>query len=177
MSEIINSVKQVATSIKNIAVQIKNRKYLAAVKEVFHLTKDIYGKTLKGRYIKVKGKNIPLTAVVVGLLFVYILVPSSENPLETNNTVYEENTYDKDGIKVYNLNKCENAVCGTVENLSENIVPHIIVSIEFQDEDGAGIYVGNADASDNKPRSRIKFSIPAEENFASFKLLNVKVEK
>jgi len=185
----INAIKEV----KELAGLIKNKNYGDASRKAAGLSKALYDKHLKGKYVEVKGKKIPLTAIVVAgvFLFFYIIWPSSEpvKPAPTPKATItrevskaespkaDENTYDKEGLKVYELSKCEQAVCGKVENSGENTFKSVVISVSFFDDKGELIYEGGVEATDVAPNSRMNLNIPTEGEFATFKLKEVAATK
>lgn len=180
------TTKSAFASFKKFLFYLKERKYFAAIKEFFNCSKIIYDNHLKGKYIEIKGKRISRTALVlIALLGMYVLYPASETPQqprelplsETQNAKKETNTYERNGLKVYDLRKCDNEVCGYIENSDDKVYPRIVVMLTFHNESGAAVYEGGAEALDVQPRTRIKITIPCEEHFAYFKLKNVEIEE
>ena len=176
-----NNTQNVLQSGKKLLTDLKDRKYFSAIKEFFRLFKILYNNNLKGRYITVKDKKIPLTAVVIAALIVLYVVYPNANP-ESNKTSLETsekndtNSYNKDGIRVYELRKCDQSVCGILENATENNYAHIIISLTFHDQTGKVIYEGGVNATDIIPMARMKIVIPCSEDFAYFKLKNVELQ-
>lgn len=175
---------------KNFGMYIKEKKYFSALKEFFKLLGSVYKRFIKGKYVTVKGKKVPLAAILVVVLLLFIgMMPTGENTekepkqaTETaENTQLKEkedlNTYNQDGVKVYGLVKCENAVCGYLENGSDDDISRILISINFTDKSGAVIYEGGAEATAMVAKSRSRFKIPAEGEFDAFHLTDVTVEK
>ena len=87
------------------------------------------------------------------------------------------NTYNQDGVKVYGLVKCGEAVCGYVENDSDDDISRILISITFHDKNGAVIYEGGAEATAMVAKSRSRLKIATEGDFDYFVLNDVTVEK
>ena len=175
---------------KNLGMYIKEKKYFSALKEFFKLLVNVYKKFIKGKYVTVKGKKIPLAAILVVVLLLFIgMMPTGENaenePKQATETAENAklkekedlNTYNQDGIKVYGLVKCENAVCGYLENGSDDDISRVLISINFTDKTGAVIYEGGAEATAMVAKSRSRFKIPAEGEFDAFHLTDVTVEK
>ena len=50
---------------KEIGVLAKEKKYFQLTKKVFPLFSSAYNKSLKGKYVEIKGKKIPMVLVVV----------------------------------------------------------------------------------------------------------------
>lgn len=169
--------------IKRVISALRERRYFAALKEVYNLFKTLYNTHLKGKYVTVKGRKIPLTAVVIAAIFaLYVLYPSSDQPrelplAEEAEVQKEMNNYAKDGVKVYDLRKCDNAVCGYLENVEETPIKNISIEITFHDQSGVVVYRGGVEASDVKPMTRNKLTIPSEVPFAYFKLAEVNAER
>lgn len=177
---------------KTVGALVKEKKYFRAVKEIFVLLIAVYKKYIKGKYVSVKGKKVPLIAVILVVLAGgWAAIPSDNTAaVEDKAPVAEEakkaedvkekedaNTYDKDGVKVYGLVKCENAICGYLENDSENDISRILISVTFNDKSGAVIYEGGAEATAMVAKSRSRFQIPADGEFYSFHLTDVTVER
>lgn len=177
---------------KTVGALVKEKKYFRAVKEIFVLLIAVYKKYIKGKYVSVKGKKVPLIAVILVVLAGgWAAIPSDNAAaVEDKAPVAEEakkaedvkekedaNTYDKDGVKVYGLVKCENAICGYLENDSENDISRILISVTFNDKSGAVIYEGGAEATAMVAKSRSRFQIPADGEFDSFHLTDVTVER
>ncbi|MBR3501563.1 MAG: FxLYD domain-containing protein [Alphaproteobacteria bacterium] len=185
----VNAIKEV----KELAGLIKDKNYGDASRKAAGLSKALYDKHLKGKYVEVRGKKIPLTAVVVAgvFLFFYIIWPSSE-PVKpapapkaevtqiapkAETPKADENTYDKDGLKISELSKCEQGVCGKVENSGENTFKSVVISISFFDDKGELIYEGGVEAADVAPNTKMNLNIPTEGEFATFKLKEVNATK
>lgn len=176
---------------KDLSAALKDRKYFRVFKELFVLFKTIYKNYLKGRYVSVSGKKVPMTAVLVIVLgLVYAVFPSDSSNEQANpeDNIKDEpaselkekedlNTYNQDGIKVYGLYKCEKAVCGFIENDSDNDVARILVSLTFHDKSGAVVYEGGAEATAMTAKSRSRFKIPTDGEFDYFRLTDVTIEK
>lgn len=177
--------------VKNVILLIKEKKYFQAFKAFLKLFVTFYKMYIKGKYIKVKGKKIPLVAVLILVLFIgWAAIPSdsvSEDKQNQSDTdiVQEQslqekedlNTYNQDGIKVYGMYKCEQAVCGFLENSSDNDVARILISVTFHDKTGAVIYEGGAEATAMTAKSRSRFKIAPDGDFDYFRLTDVTVEK
>jgi len=185
IEKITEKGKTVWESCKKIFSLLKERKWFSAFKESFTFLKLIYVNHLKGKYIIVKGKKIPRTIVAVLALFViYIALPSQEErptgeqPLaEAANVKKDSNIFDKKGIKVYDLRKCETeesvGVCGLIENHGDKNFAKVTVIINFHAPDGTIVYEGGVEASDVEAHTRMKMSAPCTEEFAYFKLKDV----
>lgn len=177
--------------VKNVILLIKEKKYFQAFKAFLKLFVTFYKMYIKGKYIKVKGKKIPLVAVLILVLFIgWAAIPSgsvSEDKQNQSDTdiVQEQslqekedlNTYNQDGIKVYGMYKCEQAVCGFLENSSDNDVARVLISVTFHDKTGAVIYEGGAEATAMTAKSRSRFKIAPDGDFDYFRLTDVTVEK
>lgn len=150
------------------------------LKRLYTLLKDAYIKYLKGQYFVVRGKRIPRTiAAVLCLLILYFIIPfsCSLNHDDSDNGTANEvaQVYEKDGIKVYDVRKCDNAVCGILEYRGEEDIEKIRITVGFFDQTGQEIYEGYAETQQLAPNVRINFSIPSEEEFAYPKLKNVEI--
>ena len=158
---------------------LKNRQYKMAVREIFTCLKNIYLKHLKGKYVVVRGKKIPRTAIAVVAMCLLVSLcccPNNDSSLSESYTA-EANTYDKNGIRVYDLRKCNQAVCGFLENATQESYAKITIFLNFHNETGEVVYEGGVDASEVGPMSRIKVKVPSKLDFAYFKLVKVKVNK
>jgi hypothetical protein len=132
IDEVSPATETVLDSVKNIAALAKDKQYGPAAKATVNLGKMLYNKHLKGKYITVKGKQIPMTLVaIVAVLGLYIITPSCgsdekvEKPAVSSVAKKEVNTYDKDGLKIHDMRKCEQAACGLLENTSNKKVKKI----------------------------------------------------
>ena len=175
------TAKTAFQSIKSILSSLKNRKFLAAGKECLTCGKNLYVKRIKGKYIEIRGKKIPLTAVIIVVLLGLFVMQSGEKPKEIplTETVEKDttNVFDKDGIKVYNMRKCDQAACGLLENKTNEPFAKITVTVTFHNPQGNPIYEAYAQISDFPEMERKLIKIPCEEEFAYFKLKDVVVEK
>lgn len=188
VEEITQKGKTVWESCKKIFSLLKERKWFSAFKESFTFLKLIYVNHLKGKYIIVKGKKIPRTLIAVLALFIiYIALPSQEErptgeqPLaEAANVKKDSNIFDKNGLKVYDLRKCETeesvGVCGLIEDYGDKNFAKVTVIINFHAPDGRIVYEGGVEATDVESHTRIKINAPCSEEFAYFKLKDVKLE-
>lgn len=188
IDNITDNAQSVWESLKKVFSLLKERKWFAAFKECFSFFKLIYRNYLKGKYVTVKGKKIPRTLVaVVALLLVYIALPSNETQptgeqsiAEASNAKKEANIFDKEGLKVYDLRKCETeemtGVCGKIENYGDNDFGKVTVIITFHAPDGTIIYEGGVEATDVKSHTRMQMSAPCTEEFSYFKLKDVALE-
>ena len=80
---------------KEIGVLAKDRKYFQLTKKVFHLFSSVYKKSLKGKYLEIQGKKIPMVLVVVAALGLgWTAIPSgSETAVE--DSIADENHSDE----------------------------------------------------------------------------------
>lgn len=175
------TAKTTFQSIKSILSALKNRKFMAAGKECWACSKNVYAKRLKGKYVEVRGKKIPLTAIVIVILLGLFAVQSGEKPKEmplTETAAKDQtNVYAQDGIKVYDMRKCDQAACGLLENETNEPIAQITVTVTFHNPQGNPIYESSIEVKDFQEMARIKFNIPCEEDFAYFKLKDVIVQK
>ncbi|MBR1600071.1 MAG: hypothetical protein IJ677_00675 [Alphaproteobacteria bacterium] len=191
MSDIDNiteKAQSVLESFKKVFSLLKQRKWFAAFKECFSFIKLVYRNHLKGKYFVIKGKKIPRTLVaVIALLLLYNVLPSAEKKMtdeqpiaEAADVKKEANIFDKNGLKVYDLRKCETedtaGVCGKIENHGDNDFSIVKVVLTFHAPDGTIIYEGGVEASDVKSHTRIKMMAPCPEEFSYFKLKEVKLD-
>ncbi len=168
----------------NILTLIKDKKYFSALKAFIKLSITNYRQHIKGKYVNVKGKRIPVALLLAVLLALgWFAIPSDDNDTQTNNqqeeTVKKEalNTFEGNGVKVYGLSKCDNAVCGIMENIGQSNIARIVISMTFHDNVGNVIYEGGAEATSIVAQTRSRFKIPAEGEFEYFTLTDVLVEK
>ena len=171
-------------SVKRIVTLIRGRHFLKAAREIINLFKILYKKHLQGKYITIKGRQIPLTLVVIiAALGLYFFYPQSENRIldlseAEQSSENETNTYNQDGVRVYDLEKCDNnSVCGLIENASEKPVSHLSVIVIFYDNSGNILYRGGAEAKGIQPMTRLKLLIPSDVPFDYFVLDKVEVER
>lgn len=163
---------------------LKEKRYFSFTKELLKSIYRIYKVTLKGKHIKVAGKNIPLTLVLVVALFVaYLCVPQNApkpQPEENKPSIVEKqlpNTYEKDGIRVYDFKRCERGVCGLLENTTQETIARIIISLNFTDKSGNVLSEGGADPENIEPMTRSHIIIPTDIDFDKFVLTDVTVVK
>lgn len=191
----IKEVKKIAESIDKDKVVslfqlLKEKKYFAFFKACLFSLWGIYGKYIKGKSITIKGRKISLTAIILGVLAVYVMMPSAENKNIENKATeddgflvqdqdsveHEPNTYDKDGLKIYNFERCEQGICGLMENSSDKTFDRVIISVTFDDRQRNVLAEGSIDAQNVKPMTRTKLNIKSEVDFYSFTLSDVTVE-
>lgn len=185
--------ESVISGVKTLGTLIKDKKYFRALKEFFVVFYTIYKKHIKGKYIEFKGKKVPMAAVLLVVLAGGFAVAPSGNEnadkptsaqeqteQKDNSNIKEKedmNTYNQDGVKVYGLVKCGEAVCGYVENDSDNDISRILISLTFHDKTGAVVYEGGAEATAMVAKSRSRLKITTEGDFDYFVLSDVTVEK
>lgn len=188
IKDINENVQSVWESFKKVFSLLKERKWFAAFKECFSFLKLVYVNYFKGKYFTIKGRKIPRTLVAVAALFVLYFAfpsqqerPTGEQPIaEASDAQKESNIFDKDGLKVYDLRKCETeasaGVCGKIENYGENDLAKVTVTLTFHAPDGTVIYEGGVEATDVKSHTRMKMDAPCPDEFSYFKLKEVSVE-
>lgn len=181
MSEEIIEGKSALQSIKDAVSCAKDKQYKKALKEIYYLFKNLYIKYLKDQYIEFKGKRIPRTAVFVAVvLLLFLILPGGNNqkvlPISNaEKAAQTNNLYDKDGIKIYDLVKCDQAACGFLENGTQKSFEKITVFLDFHDARGNVVYEGGINASEIGAMSRIKIKIPSEVEFSYFELKDVEL--
>lgn len=177
--EIIPVAKTVMESAKRIFTLITKGSYLAAMKEIANLFKITYVNHIKGKYITVKGKKIPLTAVIcVAILGLYIISPSSDETTTDNSKpsiseaemVAQLNYYNHDNIIIDKMYKCEEAVCGRLENTKDAEIAEVVIPVAFFNKEGALVYEGSVRASNVPPLETTEFKVPTQVPFDFFKL-------
>lgn len=182
--EVLLIIKTIFQSLKNIARLIKQKKWLDAGKEIWICCKNLYTGHIKGRYINVKGKHIPMGIIITLLVVVLTLFVClfSEDvapvaPDVTEQKTADVNTYDKDGIKIYGMETCGEAACGTLENQGQQTMEEIVITVKFYAEDGIAVCKSTATATTVVPTMKASFSVPCEIDFSTFKLTDVVVKE
>lgn len=179
------TTEEIISSVKEIIQSIKNKKYFRALKKSASVFRSGYEEYIKGKTLNIAGRQIPRVAVfAVALALGYLAVPNSsdhaeqiENKASTEElTQQNENVYDEENVKVYGLYKCENAVCGIIDNSNDKDLARILISITFHDKHGAVVYEGGAEAAGVTALSRSKFKIKSDKEFEYFHLNDVTVE-
>lgn len=185
ITEITEKGQCIWESLKKIFSLLKERKFFAALKESFSFLYLLYKKYLKGQYVTIKGKKIPRTLIACfAVIILYGLTPSNNTntpkeaePVQNVAPKKEANVFDENGLKVYELRKCETedtiGACGILENYSEENFDNVKVSIIFYAPDGTAVYEGGIEATNVDAKNRFKISIPCPEEFAYFKLEKV----
>lgn len=173
-------------SLKKVFSLLKERKFFAAFRESFSFLKFFYNEYMKGQYFVIAGKRISRTLAAVLVVVLYIIWPSGNSKTNNNQsteiaeTKNDTNTYDKNGLKVYNLRKCETednvGACGILENYGENNFERIKIDLTFFKADGTAIYKGGVEATNMEAHTRTEITIPCSEEFAYFKLEGVSTE-
>ena len=186
IDEIAQKGKETWNSLKKIFSLLRERKFFAAFKESFSFLKFFYDEYLKGKYFVVAGKRVSRTLVIIAAAVLYIIWPSGNSKTDNNQTTEiaetknDTNTYDKNGLKVYNLRKCETednvGACGILENYGENNFEHIKIVLTFFKADGTAVYKGGVEATNMEAHTRTEITIPCSEEFAYFKLEGVSTE-
>lgn len=187
IKETVQTAKTCLESFKRIFALLRRREWFAALKEIFSFFRLVYVDHLKGKYVTVKGKRIPRTLIAVLALFAAWIALPSGNTADTSDKEAAEvkkdsNTYDSDvdGIRVYDMRKCEtenkSAACGTLENYGSFDYDKVIVAVNFHAGEGTVIYEGMVEADQVKNHTRMKMAIPCPDDFAYFKLKDVRIE-
>lgn len=183
----INKIKDIAKSVDtdkavSLFKLLKEGKYFAFLKEVLKLLWKLYGKYIKGKSVTIKGKKISLTAIIIAVLGIYVILPSSKDKNDDSIdqlpelTEQQENVYDKDGLKVYGFERCDQAICGLLENVSDKTFDRVIISVTFDDRQKNVLDEGAIDATNITPNFKAKLKIPSNVDFYSFTLTDVTVE-
>jgi len=126
--------------------------------------------------ISINGHLIPLyLLVIIALFIIYAIYPQrnevTELPQQTEQI--QDEVYNANGVRVYNFRKCNQAVCGVIENYGDRNFDNITLLVTFHDASGKIIYEGGVDAPEFKSLSRIKIEIPAKEDFAYVKFKDI----
>lgn len=183
LEEVYPVATTVLGSLKRIFALLKAKQYMPAAKEVINFGKVTYVNHMKGKYVTVKGKQIPMTLVViVAVLGLYIISTSCgsdevEKVAVTTTASKEVNTFEQNGIKIHDMRKCDQAACGVLENTSNDAVARIVIPVNFHNEAGQVVYEGGVEATDVASMTRMKLNIPSEVPFAYFSLGDVQMEK
>ena len=166
IEDIVQKGEDTWNSLKKVFSLLKERKFFAAFKESFSFLKFFYKEYMKGQY--------------------FIIWPSGNSKTDNNQTTEiaetknDTNTYDKNGLKVYDLRKCETedkiGACGILENYGENNFAHIKIVLTFFKADGTAVYKGGVEATNMEAHTRTEITIPCSEKFAYFKLEGVSTE-
>ncbi len=147
------------------------------LKSLFLKLKMLYLTRLKGQYIEIKGKRISKTLLVIlAVIFLYLISPmsflfSNNTQIDTQKT--ENNVYNKDGIKIHSMHKCDFAACGILEYRGTQDLEKVRITVTFYNQTGQPTYEGNAETLQLAPNSRMEFTIPCDEDFGYFKLKEV----
>jgi hypothetical protein len=167
INEPIEEAKSTLDYCKSVVSLLKERKFFAAIRETFGLFKAGYVNHLKGKYVEVKGHKIPMTGIlVVALLILYCLFSGPAGDPTSGKAWIADNIYDRDGLRISGIKKCDSSACGTIENNSERKFNHIRVHLVFRNQAGQDIAEGTANALKVAPGSSATFEIPCEEDFA-----------
>lgn len=178
IKEIYPLAKTVMQSLKSIFWLLQSGRFMAAGKEFMNLFKLTYNNHLKGKYITVNERKIPMTAVVAAVVvLLYVIFPSGSEkkaaaPVE--KTVQMQ-SMEKDGVRVRDVHQCGKAVCGVLENTTEYKLNSVQVVIIFHAKNGEPIYQGGIDAQMD-PRSHTDFEVNSELPYEYFELNDLVVE-
>lgn len=185
IKDIIPATKAVFEGLKQVFQLLTKKQYFAALKEFLNIFRTTYTGYIKGRFITVKGKKVPLAAVLaVAVILLYIIYPSSEETKPVNNPsisqaemLAQSNYYNRDGIIIDKMHKCDAAVCGNLENTNDEGISSITIPVAFFDKEGILVYEGRIKATNVPVKENKEFQIPSEVPFDFFKLGVVIVEK
>ena len=182
MSEVNENTTNAFQHFKNIFKMLFKKQFKDSLKELWLFIKDVciwlkklYDKYLKGQYITVKGKRIPRTVVAILAVFVlYLISPMScifsSDPLpEPAPATETQITYDKDGLKVYDMRKCDQAVCGIMEYRGEQDIERLNIIVTFYDPTGHIVAKNGKEWLQLTPNSGNEFTIPSKDEFGYFK--------
>ena len=168
-------------SFKKVFSLLKERKLFAAFRQCFSFLKAVYVNHLKGKYITVKGKKIPRTLIAILVLFFgYCALPSDDNNVsselsEAADTQKDSNTYDNEGVKIYDMDNKIGA-CGYLENYGEYNFGRIKVIITFFAPEGTPIYEGGIEAEGVESHTRSKINVACPDEFSYFNIKEVTLE-
>ena len=161
---------------KKILELLKQKNFRSASSESYHMVKALYANHLKGKYVEVKGRKVPRTIVlVIALLLVYFILSlftGSSEPI-SGKAFIAANAYDNNGLRVYDLRKCNSDACGIIENGTDEHYEHIRVKLLFYGQTGKIVTEGTADAWEMAPHTRAEFVVPCAEDYAYPKLDDV----
>lgn len=158
-------------------------KIFSFTKESFLSLFRLYKNNIKGKSVSLFGIKIPLIIIILAVLGgYYVCTPNEQNKIsekpDTQKVLTEKqlpNTYDKDGVKVYDLKRCDKGVCGLLENSGNKPVKRVIISVIFTDNSGNVLAEGGIDTNNVEPMSRSHITIPTDVDFDVFKLTDVTV--
>ena len=185
IDEIIPVAKTVLESLKRIVALFVKGHYWEATKEMFNLFKVAYVNHLKGKYITLKGKKIPLTAVVgAAVIGLYMLYPAAEKTaveaekpkISEAEMVAQMNYYHYDDIIIDKMYKCQDSACGKLENTKDETIAEVVIPVAFFNKEGVLVYEGSVKASNVPALETIDFKVPAQVPFEYFKLGVVSVQ-
>ena len=173
---------------KNIFVFLFKKQYnesfkelVAFLKEVCIKLKELYIKYLKGQYVEIKGRRVPRTAIaILCVVLLYLISPMSclfnGEPAEQVSTKTADTiAYNKDNIKIVNLHKCHMAACGELEYDGDDEIDNVRIIVGFFAKNHEKIHDSYVDAQQLAPNTRLEFTVPAEEKFAYYKLVDVQI--
>ena len=178
IQQIYPLAKTVLQSIKSIFWLLQSKRFMAAGREFLNLFKLIYNNHLKGKYITVNERKIPMTAVVAAVVvLLFVAFPSSdkEKVKATAEETAQMQSMEKDGVRVRDVHQCGKAVCGVLENTTENDLNSVQVVIIFHAKNGEPVYQGGIDAKMD-PQSRTDFEVNSELPYEYFELNDLVVE-
>ena len=184
--EVIPVAKTVFESLKSIFKLFARGSYFAACKEFVNLFKVAYVNHLKGKFVTVKGKKIPLTAIVfvvlIGFYLFYLNTDKVENEIQKPSISEAEmiaqlNYYNQDGITIDKMYKCQTSVCGKLENSLDEEISEIMLPVAFFNRDGILVYEGQLKITKVPADETIDFKVPSQVPFDYFKLGIVTINK
>ncbi|MBQ9271689.1 MAG: hypothetical protein IJ218_05450 [Alphaproteobacteria bacterium] len=184
LNENTENITSALEHFKNIFKMLFKKQYSASfrslsefLKALFLKLKMLYLIHLKGQYVEIKGKRIPKTLLaVLAVIFLYLISPmsflfSNNTQIDTQKT--ENNVYNKDGIRIHSMRKCDFAACGVLEYRGTQDLEKVRITVTFYNQAGQPTYEGNAETLQLAPNSRMEFTIPCDEDFGYFKLKEV----
>ena len=176
---------------KNIFVFLFKKQYkdsfnelLAFLKDIYSMLKEFYLKHLKGQYVVIKGRQVPRTAIaILCLVLLYLISPMSclfngspdMSAGQVSSKAAESIDYYKDNIKITNMHKCGMAACGELEYDGEDEIEIVRIIVGFYTKNHEKIHDSYVDAPQLASGTRVEFTVPAEEKFAYYKLVDVQI--
>ncbi|MBP5352489.1 MAG: hypothetical protein J6Y91_01825 [Alphaproteobacteria bacterium] len=181
----IKEVKDVSVTIfqdsKNIAAALKEKDWKGALKATGGLLKDVYVNHIKGKTIEIGEKKIPLIAIIILVLLALFstslpfLAKTATEPV-VEQVADSDLNYDQNGIRIYGLEKCEEAVCGHLENYGQQPMAEVVIAVTFYADDDIPVCNSKAVANNLAPTVKADFVVPCTIDFATFKLTDVTVQ-
>jgi hypothetical protein len=179
IDKVVPAAKTVLESVKRIFSLLSSRHYWAAIKEFFNLADLTYTNHLKGKFVTIKGHQIPLTTLILAaLLIIYWIYPQSDDSdqfpaaqtISKAEMQMQANYFNGDGVIIDKMHKCDEAVCGVLENTKDKEVKELTIPVAFFDQEGILVFESRIQATNVPPHKATDFQIPSDVPFDYFKL-------